>query len=195
MRTIAAVLALAAAALVPSSAGACDYTNGIVVNQQALAVQAQVPAYNAGPSCGVCAAASVQSYVPTVVQSAPLVYNYTPPVRSVVSYNSYAVQAQPIYRTQFVQSQKFVQRNVFHSQKFVQRPAFVQQPVFVQRNVVRGGFGGGFAGGPFRQGFQQGGILGGLERFTGLGNGSGDFGRGAIIGILGARSNLFGLGR
>jgi hypothetical protein len=151
-----------------------------------------VPQYTTGGCCGVQASAVYQQQA------------YAPVQQVVVQRQVYAA---PVYVPQV--QQVVVQRQVYQP-AYVQQ-AFVQKQVVVRQQAVYGyggfqqqfsrGFGGrqfnggGFGGGPFRQGFQQGGILGGLERFTGLGNGSGDFGRGAIIGVLGARSNLFGLGR
>jgi hypothetical protein len=168
MRVIGYLMVLAAAFV-----GATAVTAGDCYGVQ----QAQfAPAY----STGGCYAASAAVYAPAVQQVV------------VQRQVQYAVAA-PVY----VQQQAFVQKQVVVQRQFAQQAygygGFQQAQFggFRQRQFV----GGGFGGGPFRQGFQQGGIIGGLERFTGLGNGSGDFGRGAIIGVLGARSNLFGLGR
>lgn len=170
-------------------------------------VQQQVqfaPQYTTG-GCGSCVQAQAQVYVPQQqvfrqeVQYAPVQQQvfvqrqvqYVPQVQQVVVQRQ--VYAPPV-RQVVVQKQVFRQQAAYSYGGGFQSQAFVQQRSFGGgRQFVGGGFGGG--GGPFRQGFAQGGIIGGLERFTGLGSGNGDFGRGAIIGVLGARSNLFGLGR
>lgn len=164
-------------------------------------VQQQFAPQYAPAGCGTCVQA--QAFAAPVYQA-----QYAPVQQQVIVRQQ--VQYAPVVQQQFVQKQ-VIQRQVYvpQQQVFAQKQVVVRQQAvygygggFQQQQFSRGfggrqfnggGFGGG--GGPFRQGFAQGGLIGGLERFTGLGSGNGDFGRGAIIGVLGARSNLFGLGR
>lgn len=171
----------------------------------ALALLAMaVPSYAGDCAVGTLVApqAVTQTYVPLQTQAVQVQTIQVP-----VQTRTYAVQqivqpqvvqqvyAQPIV----VQRQAFVQQQVLHRQAFVQQnqyyqsqfaPQFQQRQGFTQRqNFVGGGGGGGFGiAQNFRQGNGSGGLLGGLERVTGLGDGSGQVGRGVVLGILGARA-------
>jgi len=135
-----------------------------------------------------------------VYQSSQVTYTQQVPVLAPAPVCTYASSAQafvPSYAPAYIpQEQIIVKRRVFAA------PAPVYAP---QAQIGYGGYGaglprqvgfagGGFGGGPLRQGFQTGGILGAAERLSGLGDGSGQVGTGVILGLLGARANIFGLG-
>jgi len=176
-----------------------------------LAAVAVADAGNHCASVGACyqqQAVAVASYQATVAvpvyQPAQVAVDYCPPAAVATPYyQRQAFAAVPVYGHAAVAVQSYYQPAAFVRQRaFVNTgyggyggSAFVGGGQFRGPPIVRGGFGGGRFSGPVAQGFQTGGLLGAAERLTGLGNGSGDFGRGAIIGVLGARSNLFGLGR
>lgn len=170
MKFLAALIVAGVAAL---TASACPYvtsasTYGGVV---AAPVAVAVPVYQAQIVVPQVQAVAVQPVAVQAVYAAPAV------VQTYVA---------PVVHQQVIQRQVVVEKQV------------VRQKQVVQRANVYGGVGrAGFAGGGLRGAFAPGGggIAGLAERITGIGDGSGQTANGALLGVLAARSNLFGLGR
>lgn len=184
-----------------------------------LAAAAAFVALEASASAQNCQRVTTQQ---VIVQDVPQVTQYATQNVQRVIVQEYAapVVQRVIVREQVQQYQAPLQRVIVREQfnggqnysygSGRQNVIVQQPPVFVNQGGFGGGRqrfssnqgfaggGGGFLGGigqNFQAGNAQGGILGAVERVTGLGDGSGQVGTGAILGVLGARSNLFGLGR
>lgn len=184
-----------------------------------LAAAAALVALEASASAQNCQRVTTQQ---VIVQDVPQVTHYAAQNVQRVIVQEYAapVVQRVIVREQVQHYQAPVQRVIVREQfnggqnysygSGRQNVIVQQPPVFV--NQGGGGFGGGrqrfsnnqgFAGGGggflggigqnFQAGNAQGGILGAVERVTGLGDGSGQVGQGALLGILAGRANVFGL--
>jgi hypothetical protein len=156
------------------------------------------PGYAAVGGCGTASSFAYSQSYAAPVQFAPV---YAAPSVRIIRQQtfirqSYAapVQFAPVYVPRQQQFRQFQ----FRQQQFSGYGYGGQQfSQFQGRGFQSSRFGGGFAtaGGPLRQGFQTGGVLGAAERFIGIGDGSGQVGTGVLLGVLGARANVFGLGR